>query len=68
MRVERTSIKGMNMNIGIVGSGPSAVYAIMRHLASEKPQQITVFEAGDCAGVERPTILELRQSTLGNVE
>lgn len=42
------------MNIGIVGSGPSAIYAIKNLLLSERPLQITVFEAGERAGVGTP--------------
>ena len=42
------------MNIGIVGSGPSAVYAIKHLLAADEPLRITVYEAGEHAGVGTP--------------
>ena len=42
------------MHIGIVGSGPSAIYAIQRLLTSGTPLDITVFEAGQRAGVGTP--------------
>ena len=42
------------MNIGIAGSGPSAVYAIKHLLAADEPLRITVYEAGEHAGVGTP--------------
>lgn len=42
------------MNIGIAGSGPSAIYAIKHLISSEKPLHITVYEAGELAGVGTP--------------
>lgn len=40
--------------IAIVGAGPSAVYALKRLVASERPLSITVFEAGTRPGVGTP--------------
>jgi uncharacterized NAD(P)/FAD-binding protein YdhS len=42
------------MKIAIVGSGPSAIYTMKHLLTSETRLQITVFEAGDQAGVGTP--------------
>lgn len=41
-------------SIAIVGSGPSAVYALQALLACRRPLAITVFESGDIAGVGTP--------------
>jgi len=40
--------------VAIVGSGPSAIYALQGLLKSAYPIQVTLFEAGDIAGVGTP--------------
>lgn len=40
--------------IAVIGAGPSAVYALKRLIAHDQPLSITIFEAGDRAGVGTP--------------
>lgn len=41
-------------SIAIVGTGPSAIYALQALLACRSPLTVTLFEAGDIAGVGTP--------------
>ncbi|WP_054143245.1 FAD/NAD(P)-binding protein [Bosea sp. AAP35] len=49
-------------SIAIVGTGPSAIYALQALLACRRPLTVTLFEAGDIAGVGTP--YDPRQNTI----